>query len=167
MRRLTPWLTGLAAILLAAILVYVLELFVLARESGTRPKFFVPGSQSSTSWPEMALLVAVMLAGLVAGHLFEQMKQASGTVSITAELRNMTHNARFWMALLIGPIVFMSIYIAIKDRPHTLADYLLAFQNGFWWETVLTLNQGEPQGASSSPAATPQPSQTADATGPE
>ncbi|MEQ4718009.1 hypothetical protein [Nonomuraea sp. B19D2] len=153
-RRAAPWLAAIAALLVATIIVYVMWVFVVARSSDTRPRMSVPGSAPDATWGQLAVLVAVMVAGLVAGHLFEELKKASGRISIIAELRGITSSPRFWMALLVGPIVFMSVYLAIKDHPHTLADYLLAFQNGFWWETVLQLRKGglQPEETSASPA---------------
>jgi hypothetical protein len=147
--RIVRWLPGLCAIALLAGIVYLLASVVQARQSSLPIHFFVPSSGEVLSWGQLIVLIIVMLLGLVAGHLFERLKKATGPVSILAELRGMTHNARFWMALLISPIIFMSVYILIRDRPSTIVDYLLAFQNGFWWETVLRQrDQGEAAGSS-------------------
>jgi hypothetical protein len=43
----------------------------------------------------------------------------------------------FWRPVLISPIVFLAVYVAATKQPKGLLPVLLAFQNGFFWQTVL------------------------------
>jgi hypothetical protein len=42
-----------------------------------------------------------------------------------------------WKPLLVSPIVFLPVYTAVTRQPRGLIPILLAFQNGFFWQTVL------------------------------
>ncbi len=83
-------------------------------------------------------LVAVMLAGVFASYIFEVAKNAGPTINLPAELAKMISSSRLIMALVVSPIIFNSVYIAIGSNPENFGDYLLAFQNGFFWEAILS-----------------------------
>lgn len=40
-------------------------------------------------------------------------------------------------ASLVSPLVFASVYALTKTEPDPVVAHLLAFQNGFFWESVL------------------------------
>ena len=82
-------------------------------------------------------LTAVMIAGIVASYIFEAAKKSGPTVNVPAELGKMLTSSRFIMAIVVSPLIFNSIYLAIGLNPQNIGDYLLAFQNGFFWETVM------------------------------
>jgi hypothetical protein len=42
--------------------------------------------------------------------------------------------------ILVSPIVFMAVYVAATKQPRGALPVLLAFQNGFFWQTVLQGN---------------------------
>lgn len=82
-------------------------------------------------------LVAVMLGGIVASYIFEITKKSKSTINIFRELAKMLTSSRFIMAIVVSPLIFNSIYLIVGDNPQSIGDYLLAFQNGFFWETVM------------------------------
>lgn len=82
-------------------------------------------------------LVAVMLSGIVASYIFEITKKSKSTINIFRELAKMLTSSRFIMAIVVSPLIFNSIYLIVGDNPQSIGDYLLAFQNGFFWETVM------------------------------
>jgi hypothetical protein len=82
-------------------------------------------------------LIVVMVGGVVCSYIFEVAKNAGPTIDVPAELGKMFKSSRFIMALVVAPLIFNSIYATIGLNPQTLGDYLVAFQNGFFWEAIL------------------------------
>jgi hypothetical protein len=39
--------------------------------------------------------------------------------------------------LFVSPLIFNSVYALTNQNPETIGDFLLAYQNGFFWQTVL------------------------------
>jgi hypothetical protein len=52
------------------------------------------------------------------------------------EIKAVLQSGSFIAALCVAPFVFMSVYIIVNKSPGDPASYLLAFQNGFFCETV-------------------------------
>lgn len=93
---------------------------------------------ATVSPAEVAYVVTAILFGLIASHIFQQASTApDGTFHIGHAIRQMPANGRFWSALVVSPLVFEAVLIEVGDSKLTLAHYLLAFQNGFFWETVI------------------------------
>ena len=42
----------------------------------------------------------------------------------------------FWRPILIAPIIFMPVYVSATKQPRGVIPMLVAFQNGFFWQTV-------------------------------
>ncbi|MDX1520524.1 MAG: hypothetical protein R3264_02760 [Anaerolineae bacterium] len=82
-------------------------------------------------------LVIVMMGGVVASHIFDVARTSGPTINVISELTKMFSSSRFVMALVVTPLIFNSVYLIIGTNPETIGDYLLAFQNGFFWESVL------------------------------
>ncbi len=51
--------------------------------------------------------------------------------------------AAFVRALLVSPLVFYVIYDISQSAPDNVAAYLIAYQNGFFWQAVFEKNQLE------------------------
>ncbi len=43
----------------------------------------------------------------------------------------------FWKPVLISPVMFLVVYVGATKQPRGLIPILVAFQNGFFWQTVL------------------------------
>jgi hypothetical protein len=84
------------------------------------------------------LLAVLMLAGIFSSFVFEKAKQAGqdGT-SVWLKLRSIFSDFQFIAALFVSPLIFNSIYALTNQNPESLGDFLLAYQNGFFWQTVL------------------------------
>lgn len=41
-----------------------------------------------------------------------------------------------WKPILVTPIIFLPVYVAATKQPRGLIPILLAFQNGFFWQTI-------------------------------
>ncbi len=82
-------------------------------------------------------LIVVMVAGIVCSHIFEAARSSGPTINVVKVVSEMLTSSRFIMAVVVTPLIFNSIYIAIGVNPQNMGDYLLAFQNGFFWETIM------------------------------
>jgi hypothetical protein len=116
---------------------YLAQLYV-ARERG-QSGHFAPGTDPSSALP-FVLIVVVTLLGIVCHYLFEKLKTSPGeTINLRAELSAMVSSRQFWMALFAAPLTFNATYVLIGDASANIGvgSYLLAFQNGFFWESIV------------------------------
>jgi len=44
--------------------------------------------------------------------------------------------SQFFRPVLVSPIVFLSVYMTVTKQPRGLVPILIAFQNGFFWQTI-------------------------------
>lgn len=117
-------------------------------------------------FPALPLMAtaALLIMGIIFGCLFRQISRtASPRIDIVQEFRDVFSSPSFWTALCVSPFVMFSVYAAISAAPGDPASFLLAFQNGFFCESIfrqLTSGVGQqsptppqpPPGASSNPA---------------
>ena len=126
-------------LLISTYLVVVILIPNFQSQAGLEPG--VAGIQSDTHASQNSArfisLIVVMMAGIVCSYIFEVAKKSGSTINIVAELTKMLSSTRFIMAIVVTPLIFNSIYLTIGINPQTVGDYLLAFQNGFFWETVM------------------------------
>lgn len=71
------------------------------------------------------VLFVAMLGGIFANYFW--------THDITAPI----DLNRFWKPVLISPVIFMPVYVAATKQTKGLIPVLVAFQNGFFWQTIL------------------------------
>jgi hypothetical protein len=118
--------------------------FVFA--SGYFASFYYPGgfgyAQATKDAPanpwSIVLLAILMIAGIFSSFVFEKAKQEGrGVTDVWPALRSIFSDLQFVAALFVSPLIFNSIYTLTNQNPETIGDFLLAYQNGFFWQTVL------------------------------
>lgn len=72
------------------------------------------------------LLFVAMLGGIVANYYW------TNGFGSSLELD------KFWKPVVISPIIFLSVYVAVAKQARGLVPVLIAFQNGFFWQTILS-----------------------------
>jgi hypothetical protein len=83
------------------------------------------------------LTAFVLFVGIVFGCLFRQIKAiTSGRVVIWNEVKGVFSSPSFWAALCVSPFVLFGVYATVSTAPGDPASYLLAFQNGFFCESI-------------------------------
>lgn len=136
MRRTVRWLATIFGAAFLVVASYVAQRYLVTRQAHVN--FFAAAPGVNVDGAQFTLLILAMFAGVIASYLYEKSKQsATDRVEILRLLRDMPTNARFIMALVISPIAFHAVLLTINAVALTLADYLLAFQNGFFWETII------------------------------
>ena len=82
-------------------------------------------------------VAVLMLLGIVFGCLFRQIRQrGKERVLIMNELQKVWTSPSLWRALLVSPVVFGILFLIVRDNPGSGPALLLAFQNGFFCESV-------------------------------
>lgn len=84
----------------------------------------------------VALTAVVMLLGIVFGCLYRRLSKNSGRVNAIREIGDVLASASFLSALCVSPFVFFAVYAIVKQRPGDPASLLLAFENGFFCESI-------------------------------
>jgi len=84
----------------------------------------------------------VMIAGMLARGLYDYSKRCSQPIASRAVLQ-VAQSHDTLRAAIVSPIVFFSVYKGTSSFPDDAVIYLLfAFQNGFFWRSVLETDQG-------------------------
>lgn len=138
----TMSLLPLIALLFLIVLTYVVVVIYIPSQQ-SEPTFGLstatPSTEIHTSQNNnrFLTLVGMMVAGVICSYVFEVAKKSGPRINLPKELGKMLTSSRLVMALVVSPIIFNSIYITIGSNPQNIGDYLLAFQNGFFWEAIL------------------------------
>jgi hypothetical protein len=120
---------------------------ILFAEYNMRPgsslKPVLPTAQELTvdvSWRRLLAIAVATIAGIVLGYLFKRFSELHANkieqVNVLEEIRHMFSATNFYLGLFASPIVFAVIIAASKEAP-MLASLLLAFQNGFFWQSIM------------------------------
>ncbi|MDX8527434.1 hypothetical protein RFM68_23315 [Mesorhizobium sp. MSK_1335] len=113
---------------------------------GVAASYFYPGGFALAQANEggsgnvlnIILLGVVMLLGIFASFVFAKAKTAGEQgKKISVGFGEIVTDWQFVAALFVSPLIFNSIYALTEQNPETLGDFLLSFQNGFFWQTVL------------------------------
>lgn len=121
-----------AVLFLAALTLFTLRFlsrgdFLLAQEAVTSPwRPIIRGLG-------MAL---TMVAGIASSLLTERLTSSNGT-NTWRELKGVFQSTQFILAVVVAPIVFNAFYASVSEVPRGLPDFMLAYQNGFFWQSVL------------------------------
>lgn len=106
--------------------------------------FYYSGPTGGLNWwgdifpyVQFVSTVLLMLVGIVFGCLFRQVRSNSQQrLSISSELDVMWHSVSFWSAILVSPLVFGGVFFVGQENPSGNAALFLAFQNGFFCESI-------------------------------
>ncbi|NWF62512.1 MAG: hypothetical protein HXY43_25570 [Fischerella sp.] len=94
------------------------------------------GFEQRLAWLQVFFAALVMLIGIILGTLFRQLEGRTGRVMILREFSSVFSSASFWGAICVSPLVFFAIFSVSRDDPGAMSSYVLAFENGFFWESV-------------------------------
>jgi len=120
----------LAQLLAFALLMFAL--FLLTRPAGLQ--------WWGEDFPVLAYILVCIAAilGVFFGCLFRRLAPRKHSVNILRESKMVLRSVSFWRALCASPLVFGSIFVYVNQRPGDLPSLLLAFQNGFFCESILS-----------------------------
>jgi len=99
-------------------------------------------TQELAGWGEQfpvvsfVLTVLCMFSGIFFGCLYRRVRNRQGSIQILTELKAVFSSSSFIAAMCIAPFLFIGVYNVVGRQPGEAPSYLLAFQNGFFWESV-------------------------------
>lgn len=142
-----------------ALILLSLGLIVLALANFIGSYFYPGGflfaqgpSQDGSSLSPIVLLAALMLIGIVSSFIFERARSPEALgATIGENLRTSLTDFRLIAAVFVSPMIFNSVYALVGQAPDSISDYLLAYQNGFFWQTILSGLAGRAGAQNSSP----------------
>ena len=126
--------------------IFVAGAFVVALVINIIGSQFYPGglllaqapAEKSASIGNLVLLAALMLLGILSSFIFERSKQAAANgVSVWQNFSAVLSDFRLIAAIFVSPIIFNSVYSLVHQNPEGVSDFLLAYQNGFFWQSVI------------------------------
>jgi protein-S-isoprenylcysteine O-methyltransferase Ste14 len=105
-----------------------------------------PAQQSALEHAmRIATLVVAMLAGVFSSFMFERLRQrGNDPINIGGEFAAVLRSGQFIAAVIVAPLVFNGIYVSVSQNPQGLTDYILAYQNGFFWQAVFDRLRSQP-----------------------
>jgi hypothetical protein len=135
MRKTMPYL-GLAVMVASLVISYQYlayqDLSFLGFEQQSEGRLVKP-----SLWRMMFLIVSTLL-GITSGYFHSRLQTSAVSRFIfTAELKEMFYSPDYYRGLFASPIVFSVVYVAVNQQPDDVIAFLLAFENGFFWNRVL------------------------------
>ena len=98
----------------------------------------VTNARTTTPYLRIFLLGLAMLTGIFFQFLVEATKSRTNVNPKPSYAMLLSKQQQsIVIALLSSPIVFYAIYTLVKNEPDNVIALLIAFQNGFFWQTVL------------------------------
>ena len=88
-----------------------------------------------------------MLLGMFANSVHSKIKSlppGSDQIELNEVLGDSLRSSGFWLAIIISPIVFATVYLLVREQPDPVVSYLLAFENGFFWKAVFDARTPHP-----------------------
>lgn len=110
----------------AIVLAIVLAIRGHGRELRQEEYFTRPKKKNTWQWGVM--LFVAMVAGILARYYWELLGQG--------RIIGDTNSIDLLRPLLVSPLVFFPIWAYAVRMPQGLIPVLVAFQNGFFWQTV-------------------------------
>lgn len=147
MTRIPGALKLLLAITLAVTACSVSVGWVLA--NNTVFGFDSPGVSTWTRWPQIVGMAALMVLGCLASAVWNSIPCASSEgppprVNIKRAFAFAINSPSFLRSIIVSPIIFGAVYAASRSETDSVVVYLLAFQNGFFWDAIFQSRR--PQG---------------------
>ncbi len=115
-------------VIIVGILVYTLvDLFILAPNGAIEKG--IGNIFSKIPWLDIGLYL-VMLLGMASKYLFD--------IIGDKPKKKLTFNKwQFIKPFLVSPIIFVTVYALVPENTSSLMIFVFAFQNGFFWQTLL------------------------------
>jgi len=86
---------------------------------------------------DIVIASAAMLAGILFGAIYAQLSTAKEDVNGWSLIPVALSSPQLVKSLFASPIVFAVVYVAAQTQPDPVIGAFVAFQNGFFCDTVL------------------------------
>ncbi|UIJ70750.1 hypothetical protein [Aurantimonas sp. HBX-1] len=109
-------------------------LFVFYRYAAVEPLSFAENDGSG--YFKIILSALAMVVGIVFGAIHRAWGMRKNPISWAA-FKLVFRSPELWRAMLLSPIVFSGVYVAAQEQPDYVLAFIVAFQSGFFCESVL------------------------------
>ena len=102
--------------------------------------FFTPHGYdqvSNASKSRGLILAGFSLLGILSKSIFDALRQKNKKETFTQQLIRSLSPGSLLRSILISPIVILSLYNSLQQISDSILIGLIAYQNGFFFETVL------------------------------
>jgi hypothetical protein len=133
---------ALTAVLVVALIIAIRVIIGLHEPNVS---FFDTEQPARYAWMRTAWLAAVMILGIVLGHLHSRLGalRPDARIHIRSELANALTSGAFWRSLAASPIVFGATYWMSKNQPDPVVAAVLALENGFFCDVLFKRRERE------------------------
>ncbi len=87
------------------------------------------------------MMFVFMLLGVLGGRLHRALRESSASGPITKDFKQVVSevfkSSELYAPLIASPLVYAVVYAVTRDQPDLVIASLLAFENGFFCDTVL------------------------------
>ena len=84
------------------------------------------------------LVTVLSLLGIFVGGLFRQIAPKPSPINIRAECAALFSTSAFWASLCVSPFIFGGVFLVMGRTPGEPSAFLLAFQNGFFCDRLIS-----------------------------
>jgi hypothetical protein len=114
-----------AIIIMGALIYFLIDIFILQARNGiTKGDFF-----AKIPWLEIGLYF-IMLLGMVSKYLYDAIGEKN-------RKKIKFNKWQFIKPFLVSPMIFIAVYSMIPETTSAFLLLIFAYQNGFFWQTVL------------------------------
>ena len=93
-------------------------------------------SGESSGYFKIIISAMAMIIGIIFGAIHRSWSLRKSPVTLSS-VKAVLRSAELWRAMLLSPIVFSGVYVAAQDQPDYVLAFVVAFQSGFFCESVL------------------------------
>ena len=114
-----------AIIIMGALIYFLIDIFILQSRKGiTKGDFF-----AKIPWLEIGLYF-IMLLGMASKYLYDAIGERN-------RKKIKFNKWQFIRPFLVSPMIFIAVYSMIPETTSAFLLLIFAYQNGFFWQTVL------------------------------
>jgi hypothetical protein len=89
------------------------------------------------------LLPFLLVVGIFAGEVYRTLQSSDSDKIALSDFKNVIASKSLWKSLFAAPIIYLGIHYLSQDQPDLMVSSLLAFENGFFCNVILSKKQEE------------------------
>jgi hypothetical protein len=82
---------------------------------------------------KVSLIYCAMLLGMISDWILKSIGNKKRIKDVSFSVLELIR------PLLVSPMVFLAIWSLLKDQPFGVVHFIVAYQNGFFWQSILNL----------------------------
>ena len=112
--------------------IYLLSDILLFDHAG-----FLPAITSSIILKNIIIGLSTFL-GIASRHLLKKLEKEKSQINIIDVLKNFFKTKDLWISIIICPVILVTVFKSVEQVPDNLLAYLFAYQNGFFFNSIIS-----------------------------